>query len=86
MSDDTNSVHHSNSDFTHTVVTQDSDIPSYHATKLNSAQVISNSKLKVTSLNCWSIRSQEKQASLGCLLHEHSPDIIVGCESHLDST
>ena len=67
-------------------MTQNSDIPSYHATKLNSAQVISNSKLKVIFLNCQSIRSQEKRASLEGLAHEHSPDVIVGCESHLDST
>ena len=79
-------MHYSNGDLTHIVVTQNSDIPSYHATKLNSAQVISNSKLKVISLNCRSIRSQEKQASLEGLVHEHSPDVIIGCEFHLDST
>ena len=50
-----------------------------------SAQVISNSKLKAISLNCRSIRSQEKQASLEGLVHEHSPDVIIGCESQLDS-
>ena len=48
--------------------------------------MISNSKLKVISLNCRSIRSQEKRVSLEGLVHEHSPDVIVGCESHLDST
>ena len=48
--------------------------------------MISNSKLKVISLNFQSIRSQEKRASLEGLVYEHSPDVIVGCESHLDST
>ena len=33
-----------------------------------------------------SIRRQEKQASFECLVYEHSLDVIVGCESHLDST
>jgi len=38
------------------------------------------------SLNCRSIRSQEKRANLEGLVYEHLPDIIVGCKSHLDST
>ena len=45
-----------------------------------------HSKLKVISLNCRSIRSQEKRANLEVLVYEHIPDIIIGCESHLDST
>jgi len=45
-------------------------------------------KLKVLSLNCCSliIRSSGKRALFQSLVDEHSPDIICGCESHLDGT
>jgi len=36
------------------------------------------------SLNCQSIRSQEKRANLEVLVYKHSLDIIIGCESVLD--
>ena len=48
--------------------------------------MISNSNPKVIALNCRINLSQEKRASLEGIVHEHSPDVIVGCESHLDST
>ena len=45
-----------------------------------------SNQLKVICLNCRSIRSQEKRAILEGLVFEHSPDIIIGCESHLDNS
>ena len=43
-------------------------------------------KLKIMSLNCCSLRSQAKRARLAGLTIEHQPDIILGCESHLDDS
>ena len=43
-------------------------------------------KLKIMSLNCCSLRSQTKRARLAGLTIEHQPDIILGCESHLDDS
>ncbi len=40
--------------------------------------------LKVLSLNCCSLRSQGRRARLQGLVDEHQPDILIGCESHLD--
>ena len=42
--------------------------------------------LKVISINCCSLRSPSRRARLCGLLYEHTPDIIVGCESHLDNS
>ena len=44
------------------------------------------SKLKILSLNCCSLQSSGKRANLLVLIAEHNPDIICGCESHLDSS
>ena len=44
------------------------------------------SALRVISVNCRSLRSLSRQARLCGLIHEHKPDIIVGCESHLDNS
>ena len=44
------------------------------------------SDVKVMSVNCCSLRSIARRARLGGLLEEHKPDIIVGCESHLDDS
>ena len=41
--------------------------------------------LKVISLNCRSIRSTARRARLRALVYEHSPDIIIGCESQNDN-
>jgi len=38
------------------------------------------------SLNCCSLRSPAKRALFHTLIDEHKPDIICGCESHLDSS
>ena len=38
------------------------------------------------SVNCCSLRSPSRRARLCGLLYEHTPDIIVGCESHLDNS
>jgi len=46
----------------------------------------SESDLCVLSLNCCSIRSQAKQGLLHAIIYEHRADIIIGCESHLNST
>ena len=42
--------------------------------------------LKVISLNCCSLRSLEKRARLQAIVEEHKPDIIIGCETHLDES
>ena len=60
--------------------------PTHNNSQRAHAKLISHSKLKVISSNCRSIRSQEKRANLEVLVYEYTPDIIIGCESHLDST
>ena len=42
--------------------------------------------LKVISLNCCSLRSLGKRAALKAMVDEHKPDLIMGCETHLDET
>jgi len=42
--------------------------------------------MKILRLNCCSLRSSGKRALFQSLVDEHSPDIICGCESHLDGT
>ena len=46
----------------------------------------SKTKLRIMSVNCSSLRSQSKRARLSGLITEHQPDIILGCESHLDNS
>ena len=41
---------------------------------------------KVISLNCQSIRSTARRARLPAPVYEHSPDIIIGYESQIDSS
>ena len=42
--------------------------------------------IKVISINCCSLRHHlDKLDLISGLIHEHEPDIIVGCESHLDN-
>jgi len=43
-------------------------------------------KIKVLSLNCCSLRSNLKKASFLALINEHNPDVLCGCESHLDES
>ena len=43
-------------------------------------------KPKILSLNCCSLRSNLKKAALLALINEYDPDIICGCESHLDKS
>ena len=38
------------------------------------------------SVNCCSLRSQSERARLSGLITEHQPDLILGCESHLDNS
>ena len=61
-----------------------------HIIKLNmhksSTNHISPDIIKVISVNCCSLRSTSRRARFCGLLQEHEPDIIVGCESHLDSS
>ena len=45
-----------------------------------------SSTIKVISINCCSLRSSSRRSRLSGLIHEHEPDIIVGCESHLDNS
>jgi len=45
-----------------------------------------NGRLKFLSLNCCSLHSTGKRASFLSLIDEHNPDIICGCESHLDES
>ena len=47
---------------------------------------MNHTNLKILSLNCCSLRSSGKQANLLALIAEHNPDIICGCESHLDGS
>jgi len=42
-------------------------------------------KIKILSLNCCSLRSSGKRANFIALVDENDPDVICGCESHLDS-
>jgi len=42
-------------------------------------------KIKIPSLNCCGLRSSGKRANFIALVDENNPDIICGCESHLDS-
>jgi len=39
----------------------------------------------VISLNC-SLRNLEKRARLQAIIEEYRPDIVFGCETHLDET
>ena len=41
--------------------------------------------LKVMSINCRSLRSSSKRVEFSTLVEIEKPDIIFGCESHLDS-
>ena len=45
-----------------------------------------SSIIKVISINCCSLRSSSRRARLSGLIHEHEPEIIVGCESHLGNS
>jgi len=47
---------------------------------------INNKRLKFLSLNCCSQCSTGKRTRLLSLIDEHNPDIICGCESHLDES
>ena len=47
---------------------------------------VSEMTLKILSPNCCSFRSQSKRARLAGLITKHQPDIILGCESHLDDS
>ena len=62
--------------------------PNRLSTNLSSSQLIKVklNEIKVISVNCCSMRSLSRQASLCGLIHEHKPDIIVGCKSHLDDS
>jgi len=42
--------------------------------------------LKIISLNCRSVRSLFKWNQLSALITEHNAYVIIGCESHLDSS
>ena len=42
--------------------------------------------LKMMSVNCCSVRSEEKQRQLFILTETHQPDVIFGCESHIDKS
>ena len=43
-------------------------------------------KLKVISLNCNGMKSPTEKAEFQALIDLHKPDIVLGCESKLDST
>lgn len=47
---------------------------------------VTSDVLKVISVNCCSLWSTSRWARLHGLIHEHKPDVIVGCESHLDDS
>ena len=60
-----------------------------HTIKLNTHESVTHcetSDVKVMSINCCSLRSIARRVRLGGLLEEHRPDIIVGCELHLDDS
>ena len=58
-------------------------LPSVTSTRISNACL---NNLNIISLNCRSIRSQSKRANLLVLLNDHQADIVIGCESHLDSS
>ena len=42
--------------------------------------------LKFISLSCCGLRSQAKRGIFNAIIYEQKPDIILWCESHLDSS
>lgn len=43
-------------------------------------------RLKVMQLNCNGLKGQKKRQDFSAAVEHHKPDIIIGCESKLDST
>jgi hypothetical protein len=61
--------------------TQDNDIaPEIH----RKSKTPHHNRLRIININCRSLRSQTKQIELQDIIETHDPDIILGCESHLD--
>ena len=54
--------------------------------KQPSATKAKRRKLKVISLNCNGLKSSAKKSDFHALLDLHEPDIVLGCESKIDST
>ena len=54
--------------------------------KQPSATKVKRRKLKVISLNCNGLKSSAKKSDFHALLDLHEPDIVLGCESKIDST
>ena len=42
--------------------------------------------LRILSLNCCSLRSQAKRGIFNAIIYEQISDVVLGCESHLDSS
>ena len=57
-----------------------------HLTPISDNKTYNLTGLKVISLNCQSIRSTARRARLHALVYEHSPNIIIGCESQIDNS
>jgi len=57
----------------------------YHNTERETSSGSLNS-LRILSLNCCSLRSQAKRGIFNAIIDEQKPDIVLGCESHLDSS
>jgi len=62
--------------------------PNPSSNNLSSSQLtkVNLDEIKVIRINCCSLRSLSRRARLCGLIHEHKPDIIVGCKSHLDDS
>lgn len=62
-------------------------VSSPRGSKIHSDQpIFKKKKLKVLSLNCNGIKSMKKKADFHAIAELHNPDIIIGCESKIDSS
>lgn len=43
-------------------------------------------RLKLLSINCRGLKSKQKQRDLHSVIQQEDPDIICGCETHLDGS
>ena len=56
------------------------NLPNYHSSTKNPG------KIRILTVNCRSLMSDKKRIDLHNLIETHKPNIIIGTESHLDST
>ena len=61
-------------------------IKPHQANRVHSGTSTPTKKLRVLSLNCNSIKGAKKQAEFCALADLYDPDLILGCESKIDSS